>query len=154
MLKEQTANLGAVTINFVEGPPSGPPLVLLHGGGDRWQGLLSIIPSLAPRWHLFALDLRGHGKSGRMPGEYRPEHYVADVIAWMEQHLSEPAILFGHSLGGWVALMVAACQVSGGHPTVDRAGARTGHTRPAWRPPRHGRCLPSSLGQEPEPGRP
>ena len=110
MLKEQTVNLGAVTINFAEGPPSGPPLVLLHGGGDRWQYLLPIIPSLALRWHLFALDLRGHGKSGRPPGEYRPEHYVADVIAWMEQHLTEPAILFGHSLGGWVALMVAAQQ--------------------------------------------
>lgn len=108
MLKEQTVKVGAVTINFAEGPPSGPPLVLLHGGGDRWQHLLPIIPSLALRWHLFALDLRGHGKSGRLPGEYRPEHYVADVVAWMDQQLTEPAILFGHSLGGWVALMVAA----------------------------------------------
>ena len=108
MLREQTVKVGAVTINFAEGPPSGPPLVLLHGGGDRWQHFLPIIPSLALRWHLFALDLRGHGKSGRLPGEYRPEHYVADVVAWMEQHLTEPAILFGHSLGGWVTLMVTA----------------------------------------------
>ena len=110
MLREQTVEAGAVTINFAEGPPSGPPLVLLHGGGDRWQYLLPIIPCLALRWHLFALDLRGHGKSDRVPGEYRPEHYVADVVAWMEQHLTEPAILFGHSLGGWVALMVTAQQ--------------------------------------------
>jgi pimeloyl-ACP methyl ester carboxylesterase len=108
MLREQIVNLGAVTINFAEGPPSGPPLVLLHGGGDRWQYLLPMIPSLALRWHLFALDLRGHGKSGRVPGAYRPEHYVADVIAWVDQHLTEPAILLGHSLGGWVALMATA----------------------------------------------
>jgi len=108
MLREQTVNLGAVTINFAEGPPSGPPLVLLHGGGDRWQHFLPIIPSLALRWHVFALDLRGHGRSGRLPGEYRPEHYVADIVAWLEHHLSERAILFGHSLGAWVALMATA----------------------------------------------
>ncbi|NIV35570.1 MAG: alpha/beta fold hydrolase, partial [Anaerolineae bacterium] len=108
MLTEKTVQVGEVTVNFAEGPPSGPPLVLLHGGGDRWQYLLPIIPSLALRWHLFALDLRGHGKSGRVPGAYRPEHYAADVVAWMDRHLAEPAILFGHSLGGWAALMAAA----------------------------------------------
>jgi pimeloyl-ACP methyl ester carboxylesterase len=108
MLTEKTVQVGEVTINFAEGPPSGSPFLLLHGGGDRWQYLLPIIPSLALRWHLFALDLRGHGKSGRVPGAYRPEHYAADVVAWMDRHLAEPAILFGHSLGGWAALMAAA----------------------------------------------
>ena len=110
MLTEKTAPVGAVTINYVEGPPSGPPFVLLHGGGDRWQYLQPIIPSLILRWHLFALDLRGHGKSGRVPGAYRPEHYADDVVAWMDQHLTEPAVLFGHSLGGWAALLAAERQ--------------------------------------------
>ena len=108
MLTEKTVRAGGVTLNVAEGPPSGPPFVLLHGGGDRWQYLLPIIPSLAFRWHLYAFDLRGHGKSGRVPGAYRPEHYAADVVAWMDQHLAEPAILFGHSLGGWAALMAAS----------------------------------------------
>ena len=108
MLKEQTFDTDVVTINFAEGPPSGPPLVLLHGGGDCWQHFLPIIPSLVMRWHVYALDLRGHGKSGRVPGQYRPEQYVADVMAFLESQLAERAILFGHSLGGWIALMVAA----------------------------------------------
>jgi pimeloyl-ACP methyl ester carboxylesterase len=108
MLKEQIFNADVVTINYVEGPPSGPPLVLLHGGGDRWQYLLPIIPSLVMRWHVYALDLRGHGKSGRVPGQYRPENYVADIMAFLESQLTERVILFGHSLGGWIALMVAA----------------------------------------------
>jgi pimeloyl-ACP methyl ester carboxylesterase len=108
MLKEQTFNTDVTAINYAEGPPSGPPLVLLHGGGDRWQNFLPILPSLAMRWHIFALDLRGHGKSGRVPHQYRPEDYVADVTAFLERRLSEPAILFGHSLGGWVALLSAA----------------------------------------------
>ena len=108
MLKEQTFNADGVTINFAEGPPSGPPLVLLHGGGDRWQHFLPIIPNLVMRWHVHALDLRGHGKSGRAPGQYRPEHYVADIVGFVQSQFTERVILFGHSLGGWIALLVAA----------------------------------------------
>jgi pimeloyl-ACP methyl ester carboxylesterase len=108
MLEERTFNTDVIAINYAEGPPSGPPLVLLHGGGDRWQSFLPILSNLAMRWHIFALDLRGHGKSGRVPHRYRPEDYVTDVTAFLERRLDEPAILFGHSLGGWVALLSAA----------------------------------------------
>lgn len=108
MLKEKVFDADVVTLNFAEGPPSGPPLVLLHGGGNCWQHFLPIIPSLVMRWHIYGLDLRGHGKSGRVTGQYRPEHYVGDIIAFLERQLTERAILFGHSLGGWIALMVAA----------------------------------------------
>jgi pimeloyl-ACP methyl ester carboxylesterase len=59
-------------------------------------------------WHIFALDLRGHGKSSHVPNQYRPEDYVMDVIAFIQDHFSEPVVLFGHSLGGWIALMTAA----------------------------------------------
>ena len=108
ILREQAFSADLVAINFVEGPPSGPPLVLLHGGGDRWQDFLPLIPSLLPRWHVFALDLRGHGKSGRVPGQYRPEQYMPDIKAFLERQVTERAVLLGHSLGGWIALMVAA----------------------------------------------
>ena len=108
MLKEQSFETGAVTINYAEGPPSGQPLVMLHGGGDRLQHFLPIIPDLVLRWHIFAPDLRGHGKSGRVPGEYRPEHYVADILAFLEHQCTERVVLFGHSLGGWIALLATA----------------------------------------------
>ncbi|MGC9349717.1 MAG: alpha/beta fold hydrolase, partial [Anaerolineae bacterium] len=109
MLTERTFDTGQLTISYVEGPPSGPPVVLLHGGGDRWQDFLPIIPYLVMRWHVFALDLRGHGKSGRVAGhQYRPDHYALDVIAFLKRELTEPVVLFGHSLGAWAALMAAA----------------------------------------------
>lgn len=108
MLKEQAFQADDVTINYVEGPPSGPPLVLLHGGGDRWQHFWPLIPSLVMRWHVYALDLRGHGRSGRAPGQYLPEYYVADIASFLECQVAGPAVLFGHSLGGWIALMTTA----------------------------------------------
>jgi len=111
MLKEQIFAADLTMISFVEGPPSGPPLVLLHGGGDRWQYLLPIIPALAVRWHVYALDLRGHGRSGRVPGRYRPEQYVPDIVAFLERRVTVRAVLFGHSLGAWIALMVAVEQM-------------------------------------------
>jgi pimeloyl-ACP methyl ester carboxylesterase len=106
-IEEKTFNTGNVTINFAEVPSSGPPLILLHGGGDRWQLFLPIIPHLAKKCHIYALDLRGHGKSGRIPGKYRPEHYVSDIVAFLDSLVAENVILFGHSLGGWIALLVA-----------------------------------------------
>jgi pimeloyl-ACP methyl ester carboxylesterase len=61
-------------------------------------------------WRVYALDLRGHGRSGRVPKQYRPEHYAADVLAFLTHRIGEPAVLFGHSLGGWVALLATVEQ--------------------------------------------
>lgn len=60
------------------------------------------------RAHIYALDFRGHGNSGRTPGQYLLRDYVVDVKAFLEHQLMEPAIVFGASLGGWVAVMVTA----------------------------------------------
>jgi pimeloyl-ACP methyl ester carboxylesterase len=108
MIQERYFNTGEVSINFAEGPPSGPPLVLLHGLPGRWQEFLPLISSLALGWHIYALDSRGQGKSGRVPGKYLPQHYVEDFKAFLVNHLKEPAILFGFSAGGMAALEVAA----------------------------------------------
>ncbi|HEY3230658.1 MAG TPA: alpha/beta hydrolase [Roseiflexaceae bacterium] len=108
MFKEQPFDAGVVTLNYAEGPAAGPPLVLLHGGSARWQAWETIIPDLDGQWHLYALDLRGHGRSGWVPMRYRLQDYADDLITFLERRVAEPAILFGHSLGGIVALMIAA----------------------------------------------
>jgi pimeloyl-ACP methyl ester carboxylesterase len=107
-IKDQLFDTGAVTINYVEGPASGPPLVLLHGGSGRWQQFESIMPELAQDWRLYAPDLRGHGQSGRAAGRYRLQDYTDDMIAFFRQRLTEPAVVIGYSLGGMVALLLAA----------------------------------------------
>jgi pimeloyl-ACP methyl ester carboxylesterase len=106
--QEHSFDAGVVTINYATGPPSGPPLVLLHGGSARWQDWRPAMRYLAPRWHVYAPDLRGHGLSGRVPGRYRLQDYADDTIAFLQQRIGEPVRLFGGSLGGEVALLVAA----------------------------------------------
>ena len=58
------------------------------------------VPSLADRFRVLTLDFRGHGKSGRAPGDYQPQAYVTDAIAVLEELADGPAIVIGHSLGG------------------------------------------------------
>jgi pimeloyl-ACP methyl ester carboxylesterase len=93
-LKEHSFKAGPVTLNYVEGPETGPPLVLLHGGSARWQAFESIMPELAARWHLYGPDLRGHGQSGRAAANgYRLQDYSADIVAFLRAQVQEPAML-------------------------------------------------------------
>ncbi len=92
---------GAVTLHVgIAGDKTSPPLLLMHGitvSHETWDWF---IPSLAQRYRVLALDLRGHGKSGRAPGDYQPQAYVTDAVAVLEELADGPAIVIGHSLGG------------------------------------------------------
>ena len=104
----RTVDVGHATINVAEGPSSGLPLLALHGGSARWQSYQALLEPLALRWHVYAPDLRGHGASSWTPGRYRLWDYAADMISLLERAVDEPAAIVGHSLGGEVAIIVAA----------------------------------------------
>ena len=107
MLNEHTFDSGVVAVNYAEGPSSGDPLVFLHGLSQRWQYFLPILPNLAERWHVYALDARGHGRSGRVTGGYHVSSYAQDPAAFLQKELAQPAVLYGHSLGAMVSVCVA-----------------------------------------------
>jgi len=114
-LEEKKYDTGEAVLNYAEGQDSGPPLVLLHGLTDRWQYFLPIIPALSLRWHIYALDFRGHGGSSRSP-PYRYVDHISDTISFLENVVGEAAVLFGASMGGGVSLMVG-----GNRPDLVRA---------------------------------
>jgi pimeloyl-ACP methyl ester carboxylesterase len=107
-LEEQTFEMNGVFINCALGPSSGPPLVLLHGITERWQTFLPLMPSLSTKWQLYALDLRGHGRSGCVKNSYRVIDYAQDIIRFLESKMGQPTVILGHSLGALVAIYVAA----------------------------------------------
>jgi pimeloyl-ACP methyl ester carboxylesterase len=108
VLKEKTINLGEVGINYAEGPKSGPPVVLIHGLPGHWQEFLPIMPTLILKWHVYAIDLRGQGKSGRVSEPYLAKYYVEDTVKFIQKQFDEPVILWGQSAGGVGALNVAS----------------------------------------------
>ena len=108
MLTERSFDTGEIIINFAESDTSGPPLLMLHGSTLNWQTFDELIPTLEQHWHIYACDLRGHGKSGQSLSGYRIVDFVPDTIAFIEQYIGQPALLLGFSMGALVTLGVAA----------------------------------------------
>ena len=98
---------GDYWINYAYTCGDFPPLLLLHGTANRWQVFLPIITELASRWKIYAVDFRGHGSSAHT-NDYGFGYYVEDIVKFLCDIIGEPAVIFGHSLGGRVATKVAA----------------------------------------------
>jgi pimeloyl-ACP methyl ester carboxylesterase len=107
MLVEKCFDTGEVVLNYAEGPHNGPPLVILPGYIWRWQGYIPIINHLKEHYHIFAVDARGRGKSGHTPGKYYFNDIIKDHIEFLSNIVKEAAIIFGHSLGGWITMKLA-----------------------------------------------
>lgn len=106
LVTERTWTGGEPALSYAEGPDNGPPLVLLHGIGGRWQAWQATIPRLVDRWHVFAVDLRGHGKSGRA-NSYTFADYPPDIADFVSNALAARAVIWGHSLGAMTAIGAA-----------------------------------------------
>jgi len=96
---------GVVLVADEAGPKGGPPVLLLHGGGQTRQAWGGAVTEGARRgYHMITLDLRGHGDSDWAPeGDYRLRTCAAD-IARIVQELPHPPTIVGASMGGMVAL--------------------------------------------------
>jgi pimeloyl-ACP methyl ester carboxylesterase len=82
-----------------------PGLVLVHGGAAHGRWWDHVAPLLASGRRVVALDLSGHGDSGRRD-TYDMRQWAREVVAVAEAERLERPVVLGHSLGGWVALTV------------------------------------------------
>ena len=93
----------------VAGPPDGPPVALVHGSMDRSAGLLRLSRRLDDHHRVLRYDRRGYGRSAPHPGPFGVADQVADLAALLADVFDRrPAVVFGHSLGGDVAMAAAA----------------------------------------------
>ena len=95
-------------LHYYEWPGQGPTLVFLHpssGYGRMWEWT---VDRLGDRFHVYALDQRGHGDSGRPDGDYSAEEYAQDLYLFFHQVGIDRAVIAGQSLGGRVGMVFAA----------------------------------------------
>jgi pimeloyl-ACP methyl ester carboxylesterase len=100
-----------VTLNVVERPGTGTPVVCLHGVWDWWRYWRPLVPAGPGSFEgqpLVMLDLRGHGDSSKPESGYSWADYAADVVAFITEQGYEQVTLVGHSLGALTALLTAA----------------------------------------------
>lgn len=108
---EKYLDADGVKIRYtVEG--EGEPVVLIHGFGANaefnWR-LPGITPELAKKYQVIAIDVRGHGKSGK-PHEREAygEEMVNDVIRVLDELKIDEAQVVGYSMGGFITMKLLA----------------------------------------------
>lgn len=103
----RTVDVGGIRLAYrVAGAPDSPALVLLHALGESAADWSGVLPAFARHWRVYALDLRGHGRSD-WPGAYSLELMRDDVLGFLDALALDRVDLLGHSLGGVVAYLLA-----------------------------------------------
>jgi pimeloyl-ACP methyl ester carboxylesterase len=109
MNNKSERNFIPTTANYVQ-QGTGTPVILIHGLAASLHDWDNLIPELTQLGYAsYAPDLLGHGDSPRLDlSAYQMDHVFEHFVQWMKSlRLTEPAILVGHSLGGYVALQYA-----------------------------------------------
>ena len=112
----------------------GPPIVLIHGWPQHWWCWHRVIPLLAERHHVVALDSRGAGWSDAPApgGDAYDKRVIADELAAVigELGLDRPLVV-GHDWGAWLSILIG-----GRHPDLTRGVVATAMDKPAGPDPR------------------
>jgi pimeloyl-ACP methyl ester carboxylesterase len=117
---EQLADLGEVELNYARAGAGGSAaLLLIPGQTESWWGYEAVMPRLAEHFEVFAVDLRGQGRSSRTPGRYTLDLMGNDLVRFIDVVIGRPTVVSGLSSGGvlsaWLsayakpAQVVAAC---------------------------------------------
>ena len=106
---DRFVNVNGLRIHYLEwGTPDKQPLIMLHGIGRIAHTFDHIAPHFASRYHVMAVDMRGHGDSNWDPkGAYLVEDYVKDIEGLAEQLQLRNIVIWGNSTGGRVAQVFA-----------------------------------------------
>jgi pimeloyl-ACP methyl ester carboxylesterase len=113
---EQRFDTGEVELNYaVTGEPDAPALLLVPGQTESWWGYEDAMGLLGEHFCVFAVDLRGQGRSTRTPGRYTLDNMGNDLVRFIDGVIGRPTIVSGLSSGGvlsaWLSAYAAPGQV-------------------------------------------
>jgi 3-oxoadipate enol-lactonase len=106
------AQVGDITL-FYEAHGDGAPVVLIPGLGADTRLFFKVVPLLAKRHQVIVLDPRGGGRSEKPTGDYSIEQMADDLVGLFAALRIASADVVGYSMGGKIALQLAA-----GHPEL------------------------------------
>ena len=106
---EKSVQVGDVKFNYAEGPDNGPPLLLLHAQLLDWYTYNKVLPEMSKKFHVFAVDYSGHGKT-TVPDDYsfNANQVGSNLVNFIETFIKEPAFVTGNSSGGILTTWLAA----------------------------------------------
>ncbi len=100
-------SVAGVIVNYVEAG-KGSPLLFLHGLGGSWKDWAANLPAFASTHQVIAIDFPGFGDSGKPEVEYSIEWLTDIVEKFLQERKLDRVNLVSHSMGGLVALNLAA----------------------------------------------
>ena len=95
-------------INYGEVENDNPPLLLIHGQMSIWQDYAPVLPELSKKWHIYSIDVYGHGQSSHDKDLYYIDTNGDDIIRFIDEVIGRPTVVAGHSNGAITAAYVAA----------------------------------------------
>ncbi|MFB1044370.1 alpha/beta hydrolase [Streptomyces chrestomyceticus] len=106
---EHTVDLGEIRMNYVvEGDPEAPALLLIPSQTESWWGYEDAIELLKSEFRVYAIDLRGQGRSTWTPGRYNLNTWGADVERFIDLVIQRPTVVAGNSSGGVITAWLSA----------------------------------------------
>lgn len=110
MARHRYLDVGGLRLHGLEwGEPGRPALCLLHGGAAHAHWFDRIAGAFADRFHVLALDQRGHGESQWcVPPAYATEDFAGDLLGVADAMGWDRFVLAGHSMGGHNSLAFSA----------------------------------------------
>ncbi len=91
---------------FYSAAGSGEPVLFLHGLGGNGLDWKAQIPAFS-KYRTIAMDIRGHGRSGKPEGPYSVAQFASDAIELIRRLDASPAHIIGLSMGGMIAFQIA-----------------------------------------------
>ncbi|WP_236950319.1 alpha/beta hydrolase [Mycobacterium sp. MS1601] len=111
---EQLVDLGEIRMNYaVAGDAANPALLLIPGQSESWWGYEEAMGLLADRFQVFAVDLRGQGRSTWTPGRYSLDLFGGDLVRFIDRVIGRPTVVCGLSSGGVIAAWLSAFAAPG-----------------------------------------
>ncbi len=113
---EQIADLGEVKMNYATAGDAHNPAILLipPGQTESWWGYEQAMKLLSPRFQVYAVDLRGQGRSTWTPGRYSLDLFGSDLVRFIDRVIGRPPVVVsGLSSGGVIAAWLSAYAAPG-----------------------------------------